>query len=76
LPDDYPPLLGALGFNRASLGVQDLDPAVQAASGRVQSLEQTEDCVRRVRAAGLRSVNVDLIYGLPYQTVDGAGIRH
>ena len=73
LPDDYPPLLGALGFNRASLGVQDLDPAVQAASGRVQSLEQTEDCVRRVRAAGIRSVNVDLIYGLPYQTVDGAG---
>lgn len=73
LPADYPPLLGTLGFNRASLGVQDLDPAVQAASGRVQSLEQTEDCVRRMRAAGIGSINVDLIYGLPYQTVEGAG---
>lgn len=73
LPDDYPPLMRALGFNRVSLGVQDLDPAVQAASGRMQSLEQTEDCVRRVRAVGIASVNVDLIYGLPYQTVAGAG---
>lgn len=73
LPEDYPPLLGELGFNRASLGVQDLDPVVQAASGRVQSLEQTEDCVRRMRSAGISSINVDLIYGLPYQTTDGAG---
>ncbi|WP_246387128.1 oxygen-independent coproporphyrinogen III oxidase [Gluconacetobacter sacchari] len=73
LPDACPALLAELGVNRVSLGVQDLDPAVQAASGRVQSLEQTLECVRRVRAAGIGSVNIDLIYGLPYQTVEGAG---
>ncbi|ACI51746.1 oxygen-independent coproporphyrinogen III oxidase [Gluconacetobacter diazotrophicus PA1 5] len=73
MPDAYPDLLRTLGFNRVSLGVQDLDPAVQTACGRIQSRAQTEDCVRRVRAAGIASVNVDLIYGLPYQTVDGAG---
>ncbi|WP_338029705.1 oxygen-independent coproporphyrinogen III oxidase [Gluconacetobacter tumulisoli] len=73
LPDDYPALLGALGFNRASLGVQDLDPMVQRACGRSQSHAQTADCIRRMRDAGIGSVNVDLIYGLPYQTVDGVG---
>jgi oxygen-independent coproporphyrinogen-3 oxidase len=63
--------LAALGFNRVSIGVQDFDPAVQKAVHRVQS----EDCVRRVvreaREAGFRSVNFDLIYGLPKQTLDG-----
>lgn len=61
MPDAYPDLLRTLGFNRVSLGVQDLDPAVQTACGRIQSRAQTEDCVRRVRAAGIASVNVDLI---------------
>jgi oxygen-independent coproporphyrinogen-3 oxidase len=63
--------LGALGFNRASLGVQDFDPAVQAAVNRIQSVEQTRAVVDACRAHGFRSVNVDLIYGLPNQTVEG-----
>jgi oxygen-independent coproporphyrinogen-3 oxidase len=63
--------LGGLGFNRASLGVQDFDPAVQAAVNRIQSVEQTRAVVDACRAHGFRSVNVDLIYGLPNQTPDG-----
>ncbi len=63
-------LLAGLGFNRLSIGVQDFDPAVQRAVHRIQS----EDVVRRVldeaRASGFRSVNFDLIYGLPKQTLD------
>ena len=62
--------LARLGFNRVSLGVQDFDPEVQKAVHRVQP----EDLVRRVvaeaRANGMRSVNFDLIYGLPRQTLD------
>ncbi|MBM9402092.1 oxygen-independent coproporphyrinogen III oxidase [Gluconacetobacter azotocaptans] len=73
LPDEYPALLGALGFNRVSLGVQDLDPEVQRACGRIQSHAQTADCIRRVRDAGIGSVNIDLIYGLPHQTEQGVG---
>ena len=63
--------LGSLGFNRASLGVQDFDPAVQEAVNRVQSVEQTLDVLEACRGGGFRSVNVDLIYGLPRQTRDG-----
>jgi oxygen-independent coproporphyrinogen-3 oxidase len=63
--------LGALGFNRASLGVQDFDPAVQAAVNRIQSVEQTRAVVDGCRDAGFRSVNIDLIYGLPKQSVSG-----
>jgi oxygen-independent coproporphyrinogen III oxidase len=62
--------LAALGFNRASFGVQDLDPRVQAAINRVQPLERTLDVVAGARAAGFRSLSVDLIYGLPLQTRD------
>ena len=65
--------LAALGFNRASLGVQDFDPQVQVAINRVQGVEQTLDIIRACRAAGMRSVNVDLIYGLPGQTRQGFG---
>jgi len=61
----------ALGFNRASLGVQDFDPQVQAAVNRVQSVEQTLRVIQACRASGMRSVNVDLIYGLPKQTLAG-----
>lgn len=61
--------LAAFGFNRASLGVQDFDPEVQRAINRVQSERQTEAVIRAARACGYRSVNVDLIYGLPKQTV-------
>jgi oxygen-independent coproporphyrinogen-3 oxidase len=63
--------LGRIGFNRASFGVQDFDPAVQAAVNRIQSVEQTRAVVDACRAHGFRSVNVDLIYGLPNQTVEG-----
>ena len=63
--------LGRIGFNRASFGVQDFDPAVQEAVNRIQSVEQTRAVIDACRGNGFRSVNVDLIYGLPNQTPDG-----
>jgi len=63
--------LAAAGFNRASLGVQDFNPAVQQAVNRVQGVEQTLGIIQACRANGFRSVNVDLIYGLPRQTLEG-----
>jgi oxygen-independent coproporphyrinogen-3 oxidase len=71
-PDDLAALAG-FGFNRVSLGVQDFDPAVQRAINRVQPPSQTEDTVAAARAAGMRSVNLDLIYGLPRQDPDSFG---
>jgi len=62
--------LGALGFNRLSVGVQDFDPAVQRAVNRVQGEEVTRRVIEEARAGGFRSVNLDLIYGLPKQTLD------
>ena len=67
------PLLAGLGFNRASLGVQDFDPDVQRAVNRIQPQEQTEQAIEAVRAAGFKSVSVDLIYGLPRQSVESFG---
>jgi oxygen-independent coproporphyrinogen-3 oxidase len=61
-------LLRELGFNRVSLGVQDLDPDVQRAVNRLQSLEQTRAIVDAARTLQFRSINIDLIYGLPKQT--------
>jgi oxygen-independent coproporphyrinogen-3 oxidase len=61
--------LRELGFNRISLGVQDFDPAVQKAVNRLQSEEQTFAVLAAARAEGFRSTNIDLIYGLPLQTV-------
>ena len=63
--------LAGMGFNRASLGVQDFDPAVQQAVNRVQSVEETLAVIDACRKHGLRSVNVDLIYGLPGQSREG-----
>ncbi len=63
--------LAAMGTNRVSLGVQDFDPAVQDAINRHQSLALTEDCAVRLRSAGIDAINLDLIYGLPYQTTEG-----
>lgn len=63
-------LLRDLGFNRVSLGVQDLDPAVQRAVNRMQSLEETRAIVEAARTLQYRSLNIDLIYGLPKQTPD------
>ena len=60
-----------MGFNRASFGVQDFDRAVQLAINREQSVEETLRAIDACRAAGFRSVNVDLIYGLPRQTPGG-----
>lgn len=60
--------LAAEGLNRASLGIQDFDPVVQGAIGRVQSFAATQACVGMLRAAGVASLNTDLVYGLPHQT--------
>jgi oxygen-independent coproporphyrinogen-3 oxidase len=62
--------LARLGFNRVSFGVQDLDPGVQDMINRHQSLEQTENVLTWARELGFNSVNFDLIYGLPGQTLD------
>ena len=59
-----------LGFNRVSMGLQDLDPAVQEAVKRVQPLELTREHIEEARRLGFTSVNIDLIYGLPMQTED------
>ena len=63
--------LAELGFNRMSLGIQDFDPLVQQAVNRIQTFEQTRDVLLAARDAGFKSVSVDLIYGLPRQTLDG-----
>ncbi|MBR0752393.1 oxygen-independent coproporphyrinogen III oxidase [Bradyrhizobium jicamae] len=62
--------LGFCGVNRASLGVQSFDPIVQHAINRLQSFEQTAVAVDRLRRAGVRRFNFDLLYGLPFQTVE------
>lgn len=67
-PDDIA-ALARMGFNRASLGVQDFDPEVQAAVNRIQSVDETLAVINACRDSGFKSVNVDLIYGLPKQTV-------
>jgi oxygen-independent coproporphyrinogen-3 oxidase len=68
--DDTIGLLREIGFNRMSLGLQDLDPKVQKAVNRIQTAEQTFGVLETARREGFRSVSVDLIYGLPLQTVD------
>ena len=69
-PDDIAEL-ATVGFNRASLGVQDFDPKVQKAVNREQSVEDTLAIVAACREHGMRSVNIDLIYGLPKQSREG-----
>ncbi len=61
-------LFRELGFNRISFGVQDIAHDVQVAIGRIQPLSQTETVFRAAREAGFTSINIDLVYGLPYQT--------
>lgn len=63
-------LLRSLGFNRLSMGVQDFDPKVQEAINRIQSYELTRGLIEHARALGFGSINVDLIYGLPHQTLE------
>lgn len=60
--------LWQLGFNRISLGVQDVNPKVQKAVNRIQPREMTEAVLNEARRIGFRSINLDLIYGLPHQT--------
>ncbi|MGE5336794.1 MAG: oxygen-independent coproporphyrinogen III oxidase [Gemmatimonadota bacterium] len=67
-PPDKVAVLGELGFNRISAGVQDFDPAVQKAVNRLQSFEMTQATVEAARKCGYKSVNLDLIYGLPKQS--------
>ena len=62
-------LLAELGFNRTSFGVQDFDPAVQQAVNRIQPYEMVEKAVTASRKAGFESINADLIYGLPKQSL-------
>ncbi len=62
-------MLAGLGFNRTSFGVQDFDPDVQAAVNRIQPLEMVEKAIVASRSAGFQSVNADLIYGLPKQSL-------
>ena len=65
--------LAAAGVNRASLGVQDIDARVQQAINRIQPFEETAAVVEMLRAAGIEALNLDLMFGLPHQTVDGLG---
>jgi oxygen-independent coproporphyrinogen-3 oxidase len=60
--------LARLGFNRISMGVQDFDDKVQQVVGRIQGEKETTDLVLAARENGFKGVNLDLIYGLPYQT--------
>jgi len=66
-------LLRGLGFNRMSLGVQDFDVRVQEAVNRIQTEAQTFAVLDQARKQGFKSVSVDLIYGLPFQTVNSFG---
>ena len=61
-------LLRKIGFNRLSLGVQDFEPQVQKAVNRIQTEEQTLEVMNAARRVGFKSINVDLIYGLPFQS--------
>jgi len=62
-------LLRKLGFNRMSMGVQDFDPKVQKAVNRIQPESDTLSVLQEARRLGFRSINMDLIYGLPFQSV-------
>lgn len=62
--------IGTLGFTRASFGVQEFDPRVQAAINRIQPPEMVRTAVDELRSAGVASINFDLIYGLPHQTTE------
>ena len=63
-------MLAGLGFNRTSFGVQDFDPLVQAAVNRIQPYDMVRTALQASRDNGFESINADLIYGLPRQTLD------
>jgi len=62
--------MAEMGVRRASIGVQDFDPLVQRTVGRIQPYDVTAACAQRLRGIGIASLNLDLMYGLPYQTVE------
>lgn len=68
---DHLKVLHQLGFKRLSLGIQDFDPKVQMMINRFQTVEQVLDITNEARNLGYYSINFDLIYGLPFQTLDG-----
>jgi oxygen-independent coproporphyrinogen-3 oxidase len=70
LTRDHLVALREIGFNRASMGVQDFNPRVQEAVHRLQPVEMTRQAVDWMRELGFASINLDLIYGLPHQTVE------
>jgi oxygen-independent coproporphyrinogen-3 oxidase len=74
LTDEMIATLAEIGVTRASIGVQDLDDAVQRAINRIQPFACTKSAVDRLRAAGIQGLNIDLVYGLPQQTE--AGLSH
>lgn len=68
ISDEMIARIGALGFTRASLGVQEFDPTVQAAINRIQPAALVQKTTEKLRATGVKGINYDLIYGLPQQT--------
>ncbi|MRI58791.1 MAG: oxygen-independent coproporphyrinogen III oxidase [Epsilonproteobacteria bacterium] len=70
LSEEHMKVLSEGGFNRVSFGVQDFDPRVQQAVHRIQTFEETKRAVELARKYGMQSVNIDLIYGLPFQTLE------
>jgi oxygen-independent coproporphyrinogen-3 oxidase len=70
LTRDHLVALREIGFNRASMGVQDFNPDVQKAIHRIQPREMTQQAIDWMRELGFNSINLDLIYGLPHQTPD------
>ncbi len=67
--EDHLRKLSEIGFNRMSIGVQDFDPQIQFTINRIQSYEQTKEVFDWGRKYNYKSINVDLIYGLPHQTI-------
>lgn len=67
--DEQLDFLASVGFNRISIGTQDFDPLVQEAIGRIQSYERVQHIIETVRRLNFRGINIDLIYGLPRQSV-------
>ncbi len=63
-------ILAGAGVTRASLGVQDCNPAVQRAINRLQSDDETFDAIALLRSEGISSINIDMVYGLPRQTLE------
>lgn len=69
MDDERLDALAETGMNRASIGVQDFDPKVQEAINRIQSFEETRRVAEGLRQRGVSSLNVDLLYGLPHQSM-------